>query len=117
VRALIVESSAVNSGILQSQMSNWGMTIRRAATPKQATELLAKAAARGVPYDIALVDLAMPGLDALEFARGIAGRAELANLRLVDADPPPGRHRSAREPASTPAWSSRCARRCCTNAW
>jgi hypothetical protein len=29
VRALIVESSAVNSGILQSHMSNWEMSIRR----------------------------------------------------------------------------------------
>src|SRR3954471_18929458 len=53
VRALIVESSAVNSGILHSHMSNWEMNIRVAATPKQASDLLAEAAARGVPYDIA----------------------------------------------------------------
>jgi len=36
-----------------------------------------------VPYDIALVDLAKPGLDALEFARGLRRRAELPSLRLV----------------------------------
>ncbi|MFL6570203.1 MAG: response regulator [Burkholderiales bacterium] len=83
VRALIVESSAINSGILHSHMSNWEMNIRAAATPKQASDLLAEAAARGVPYDIALVDLAKPGLDALEFARGLRRRAEFASLRLV----------------------------------
>jgi CheY-like chemotaxis protein len=68
-----------------------------AATPKQATELLAKAAARGVPYDIALVDLAKPGLDALEFARGIRRRAEFANLRLVMLTRRHADIRSARE--------------------
>src|SRR3954447_10796582 len=83
VRALIVESSAVNSGILHSHMSNWEMNIRVAATPKQASDLLAEAAARGVPYDIALVDLAKPGLDALDFARGLRRRPELPSLRLV----------------------------------
>jgi PAS domain S-box-containing protein len=83
VRALIVESSAVNSGILHSHMSNWEMNIRMAATPKQGIDLLAEAAARGVPYDIAIIDLAKPGLDALEFARGLRRRAEFASLRLV----------------------------------
>jgi len=97
VRALIVESSAVNSGILQSHMSNWEMSMRAAATPKQATELLAEAAARGVPYDIALVDLAKPGLDALEFARGVRRRAEFANLRLVMLTRRHADIRSARE--------------------
>jgi CheY-like chemotaxis protein len=97
VRALIVESSAVNSGILQSHMSNWEMSMPAAATPKQATDLLAEAAARGVPYDIALVDLAKPGLDALEFARGVRRRAEFANLRLVMLTRRHADIRSARE--------------------
>src|SRR6185369_12187753 len=97
VRALIVESSAVNSGILHSHMSNWEMSIRVAATPKQATDLLAEAAARGIPYDIALVDLAKPGLDALEFARAVRRRAEFANLRLVMLTRRHADMRSARE--------------------
>ena len=66
VRALIVESSAINGGILHSQMSNWGMTNRVAATPEQAIDLLAQAAARNAPFDIAIIDLGLPGMDALE---------------------------------------------------
>src|SRR6185436_7111917 len=97
VRALIVESSAVNSGILNSHMNNWEMNIRVAATPKQASVLLAEAAARGVPYDIALIDLAKPGLDALEFARGLRRRAEFASLRLVMLTRRHADIRSARE--------------------
>ena len=83
VRALIVESSAINRGILHAQMSNWDMSIRLAETPKQAIDLLVQAAARSVPYDIAVIDLGLPGMDALELARAIRARADIGKLRLV----------------------------------
>jgi PAS domain S-box-containing protein len=83
VRALIVESSAVSRGILHAQMSNWEMTIRLAETPKQALELLAQAAARSVPYDVAVIDLGLPGAEALELARAIRARPDIGKLRLV----------------------------------
>ena len=83
VRALIVESSAINRGILHAQMSNWEMTIRLAETPKQAIDLLAQAAARSVPYDIAVIDLGLPGVDALDLARTIRARTDIGKVRLV----------------------------------
>jgi two-component system sensor histidine kinase/response regulator len=83
VRALIVESSAINRGILQTQMSNWGMSNRVAATPEQACDLLGQAVARGAPFDIAIIDLGLPGMDALELARMIRTRADIARVRLV----------------------------------
>jgi len=84
VRALVVESSAINRGILLEQMANWEMSIRVAETPKQAMDLLVQAAARSVPYDLAIIDLGLPGVDALELARTIRGaRADIAKLRLV----------------------------------
>jgi CheY-like chemotaxis protein len=83
VRVLMVESSAINRGILHQQMSNWEMSIRVAETPKQAVELLVQAAARSVPYDMALIDLGLPGMDALELARTIRARADIAKVRLV----------------------------------
>ena len=83
VRALIVESSSLNRGILQAQMSNWGMSNRVAAAPEQAVDLLTQAAARGAPYDIAIIDLGVPGMDALELARTIRGRSDIAKVRLV----------------------------------
>src|SRR5437879_10012157 len=64
-------------------MSNWGMTNRVAATPEQAIDLLAQAAARNAPFDIAIIDLGLPGMDALELARTIRARADIARLRLV----------------------------------
>ncbi len=83
VRALIVESSSINRGILQAQMSNWGMSNRIAASPEQAIDLLAQAAGRGAPYDIAIIDLALPGMDAIDLARQIRARADIAKVRLV----------------------------------
>ncbi len=83
VRALIVESSAINRGILHTQMSNWGMTNKIAGSPEEAIELLTEAVARGAPYDITIIDLALPGLDALGLARSIRARADIAKVRLV----------------------------------
>ena len=83
VRALIVESTAVHRGILHAQMSNWGMTNRVAATPDQALQLLGEAGAQGAPYDIVIIDLGLPGLDSLDFARKIRARADLSNVRVV----------------------------------
>jgi len=83
VRTLIVESTAVTRSILQSQMSNWGMTNRVAETSEQAIELLAQAAERSAPYDIVLIDMRLPGVDSLELARTIRARADIAKARLV----------------------------------
>ena len=83
VRALIVESTAISHGILVSQMSNWGMSNRVAATPEQALDLLTEAAARNAPYDIAIIDLGLPGMDGFDLAQAIRSRAEIAKVRLV----------------------------------
>jgi two-component system, sensor histidine kinase and response regulator len=83
VRALVVESNAIHGGILQAQMSNWGMTNRVAATPEQAVDLLLQAASRGAPYDMAILDLGLPGIDGLQVARTIRSRPEIAKVRLV----------------------------------
>src|SRR5207342_506450 len=60
-RALIVESSTINRGILHAQMSNWEMTIRVAETPQEGLDQLTQAAARSVPFEIAVIDLGLAG--------------------------------------------------------
>src|SRR5262249_18198634 len=83
VRALIVDANAVSSAIIRAQIANWEMTARVAETPKQAIDLLAQAAARGAPYDVALIDLRLPGMDTEQLARIIRGRADIAKVRLI----------------------------------
>jgi len=83
VRALIVDANSVSSGILRTQIGNWEMTARVAETPKQAIDLMAQATARGAPYDVALIDLRLPGMDAEQLARTIRSRADIAKVRLI----------------------------------
>ena len=82
-RVLLVESSAMHRGILHAQLTNWQMSVRLAETPKQAVELLGEAASRSVPYDMAVIDLGVPGMDAIELARSIRERTDIGNVRLV----------------------------------
>ena len=82
-RALIVESSAINRGILQAQISNWEISIRGAETPQEAIDQLGQAAARGVPFEIAVIDLGLGGTEAFELARTIRARPDIAKARLI----------------------------------
>src|SRR6185295_3024538 len=92
VRALIVESSAISRGILHSQISSWGMTNRITETPEHALELLTQAASRGVPYDVAIIDLGLPGgMATLELGRMIKADPAIAGVRLIMLTPV-GRH-------------------------
>lgn len=59
------------------------MAARVAVTPKQAVDLLVQAAARGAPFDMALIDLGLPGMDATQLARSIRASADIAKVRLV----------------------------------
>jgi PAS domain S-box-containing protein len=95
LRALIIESSAISRGILHSQISSWGVANRVAETPEQAIELLTEAASRGVPYDLAIIDLGA-GIDTLGVARTIKANALLSKTRLVMLSPV-GRHADLRE--------------------
>jgi len=82
-RALIVDDNATNREILEHQLAAWAMHRTSAAGGAEALTLLREAAARGVPYDIALLDMMMPGMDGAELARTIRQDAALAATHLL----------------------------------
>jgi PAS domain S-box-containing protein len=96
MRALVVESSPINRGIIASQITSWGMIHQSVETPQQALEVLAQGAARGAPYDVAILDLGLPGAAAFELARMIRADAAIAKVRLVMLTTI-GRHADIRE--------------------
>src|SRR5581483_6087652 len=49
----------------------------------RALELMAEAARAGAPYQLAILDMQMPGMDGLELARRIKAEAAIAGARLV----------------------------------
>ena len=99
VRALIVESNVLTHGILHGQVNSWGMSIRTADTPEHALELLTQAAARGVPFDVAIIDLGFGGDDPLTLARSIKANPATTNLKLMMLAPV-GNHAVAQEARS-----------------
>jgi PAS domain S-box-containing protein len=83
VRVLIVEDSAVNRSILERQAEGWGMIVGSAASGAAALEYLRGAAQGAAPYDLAIVDYNMPGMDGIELARRIRADTTIAGTRLL----------------------------------
>lgn len=82
-RLLIVDDNATNRTILQHQVAAWGIYADGAASGQLALGMLRTAAMRDEPYDLALLDMQMPGMDGLELARTIKADPALATLPLV----------------------------------
>ncbi len=82
-RLLIVDDNATNRMILQHQVAAWGISADGAANGQLALEMLRAAARQETPYDLALLDMQMPGMDGLELARTIKADPALAALPLV----------------------------------
>ncbi|MBA2340804.1 MAG: response regulator [Pyrinomonadaceae bacterium] len=83
VRVLIVDDNATNRKIFVHQTTAWGMVAAEAETGARALELLRAAAVQGEPYDIAILDLMMPGMDGFNLARAIKSDPSIAQVRLV----------------------------------
>ena len=75
---LIVDDNATNRKILSHQLGSWGMIHSEAESGPRALELLRAAAADGVAYDLAILDLMMPEMDGFELARAIKSDPQLA---------------------------------------
>ena len=82
-RVLIVDDNAVNRSILNHQTSSWGMIVTEADSGKRALELLRAGAATMQPYDIAILDLMMPGMDGLQLAGHIKADAAISAVALI----------------------------------
>jgi two-component system sensor histidine kinase/response regulator len=83
LRVLIVDDNATNRKILSHQFDSWGMIHAEADSGARALDALRAAARRGEPYDLAVLDLMMPGMDGLELARAIKADPAVAGTRLV----------------------------------
>jgi len=83
VRVLVVDDNETNRSILHHLFESWGMKERVASNAEEALEIMRAQAARGKPFDLAILDRQMPGLDGLELARRVKKDPKLASTRLV----------------------------------
>jgi two-component system sensor histidine kinase/response regulator len=83
LRALIVDDNATNRKILSHQLDSWGMIHSTSDSSLAALQVLREAVASGVPYQLGVLDLMMPGMDGFELARAIKSDPALAGMHLV----------------------------------
>ena len=82
-RVCIVDDNATNRRILEQYALHWGLESASASDGYQALALLKDAAARGEPFDLAILDLQMPRMDGLELGRTINADPVLSGTRLI----------------------------------
>ncbi len=79
IRVLIVDDNATNRRILTLQLHNWGMQTRDSESPREALVWIK----RGDPFDLAILDMHMPGMDGLTLAGRIRKLRDAKALPLV----------------------------------
>jgi PAS domain S-box-containing protein len=82
-RLLIVAAGATNRAILHAHAQAWSAHDESAPTGALGLVLLREAAARGEPFDVALVDHDLPDMDAAVFARAVHADDLVEGVRMV----------------------------------
>ena len=82
-RILIADDNPTVCQILSDYVAAWQMVGASAPGPEETLAALRRAAAERQPFDIVLLDLAMPGADSLGVAQDIRADAQLTQTRLV----------------------------------
>ena len=83
LRVLIVDDNMTNRKILSHQLGSRGMRHVEAESGKTALALLSSAVQTGAAFDLAILDLMMPGMDGFELARVIKDDPLIAGTPLV----------------------------------
>jgi signal transduction histidine kinase/PleD family two-component response regulator/HPt (histidine-containing phosphotransfer) domain-containing protein len=83
LRVLVVDDNETNRQILRHQITTWKLREDSAESGLEALKLMRSAAAAGQPYDLALLDMQMPGMDGLALARAIKAETAIASTRLI----------------------------------
>ncbi|MDQ3509688.1 MAG: PAS domain S-box protein [Actinomycetota bacterium] len=83
LKVLVVDDNETNRRILSRQISPWGMRHEAAEDGAGALHLLRSAADAGDPFDIAVIDMHMPGMDGMQLAQTIKGDSKTSQTLLV----------------------------------
>ncbi len=83
LRLLIVDDSETNRRILHEQTASWGMLVSSADDGPGALETLRQARSRGEPFDVAVLDMMMPGMDGFDLAGRIKSDQFIAAVKLI----------------------------------
>ena len=82
-KILIVDDHITNRRMLEHSLRGQGVTCESVDNGYHALEWLQQAAGRQVLFDLAILDMQMPGMDGLELARRIKAEPAISGTRLV----------------------------------
>lgn len=82
-KVLAVDDNGTTRSILLQQLGKIGVHATCAASAFEALEKLSAAAAEGCPFDLAILDYHMPGMDGMMLAREIRGREAIGTIPLM----------------------------------
>ena len=69
LHALVVDGNATNREILFEELGSWGLIVQTTEGPAKAAEALSIATADKSPFDMLIIDMHLPEMTGLEFAR------------------------------------------------
>jgi GAF domain-containing protein/DNA-binding response OmpR family regulator len=79
-RILVVDDNATNRRILALQTAKWGMVVQDTEAPEEALRML-----KSAPYDLAIVDMHMPGMDGATLAQAMRDAGHTLPLVLFSS--------------------------------
>ena len=82
-RVLIVDDNESNRTIFHHFVTGWGMVDDQAQDAASAVALIEQAAGKGVFYDVAIVDMLMPGKDGLQLAKELKAHPIGSKIHLI----------------------------------
>jgi CheY-like chemotaxis protein len=83
LRILIADDHSGSSGALMDVVRSWGMAAEKVASGEAALKAMERGFERHERFDLALVDLRSPQMDALEFVRAVRGSLHLHSTKFL----------------------------------
>ena len=80
---LVVDDNRTNREILRDRLEGWDMSVCCVESAADALAEMGTAAQQGRPFDLAILDMHMPGMDGMQLATAIQEQAALRSTRLM----------------------------------
>jgi signal transduction histidine kinase/DNA-binding response OmpR family regulator/HPt (histidine-containing phosphotransfer) domain-containing protein len=82
LKVLVVDDNATNRTILEQIITSWGMRVKKSSGALEALASL-RNASHNDPFQLAILDMMMPGMDGIELAHAIRSDHSIPPLHIV----------------------------------
>ena len=83
LRVLVVDDHPTNRTVLENLLTAWGLRVTLVGDGEQALQVLRSLPAEAAPFDLALIDWHMPGMDGIELAHRLRQEGLTEPMQLV----------------------------------